>query len=71
MVWGEDCFYQPDADTKEFMDMVYAEDSPVKEILCGNLHFAWDGCITENTHEQAFSPAFEKKVGVVTVKGIE
>lgn len=69
LVWGEDCNYRPDANTKEFMDMVYAADSPVKEILCGHLHFSWDGYITENIHEHIFSPAFTKSVGVITVKG--
>lgn len=70
LVWGEDCNYQPDANTEKFMDIIYASDSPVKEILCGHLHFTWDGYITEYVHEHVFSPAFEKKIGVITVKGM-
>ena len=69
LVWGEDCNYRPDENTKKIMDMIYAKDSPVKEIVCGHLHFSWDGYITENTHEHVFSPAFSKKVGVITVRG--
>ena len=69
LVWGEDCNYQPDQNTEELMNLIYAENSPVKEILCGHLHFSWDGYITENTHEHVFSPAFTQTVGVITVKG--
>lgn len=68
-LWGENCYYQPDDNTKELMNMIYAEDSPVKEILSGHLQFSWDGYITENTHQHVFSPAFSKKVGVITVRG--
>ena len=69
LVWGKDCNYRPDENTKKLMDIIYAEDSPVKEIVCGHLHFSWDGYITENIHEHVFSPAFSKKVGVITVRG--
>ena len=50
--------------------MIYAKDSPVKEIVSGHLHFTWDGDITESTRQHVFSPAFQK-IGVITVKGAE
>lgn len=69
LVWGEGCNYTPDDNTEEFLDMLYAPDSPVKEVVCGHLHFTWDGSLTENTHQHVFSPALGKTVGVITVKG--
>ncbi len=72
LVWGlGDSYYKADGTTSEFLDMLYAEDSPVKEIVSGHLHFTWDGNITQNTHQHVFSPAFQKQIGVITVKGID
>lgn len=67
LLWGEGCAYSPDENTGALMDMIYAEDSPVKEVICGHLHFEWDGALTEGTHEHVLSPAFERKVGVITI----
>lgn len=70
LVWGRgDSYYKTDENTSEFLDILYAKDSPVKEILSGHLHFTWDGNLTENIHQHVFSPAFQKQVGVITVKG--
>lgn len=69
LIWGEDCNYNPDETTQELLDLIYAEDSPVKEIVCGHLHFSWDGSLTKNTHQHVFSPAIGKTVGIITVKG--
>lgn len=69
LVWGKDCYYQPDKNTEKLMNMIYDMNSPIKEILCGHLHFTWDGQTTDHTHEHVFSPAFEEKIGVITVKG--
>lgn len=71
LLWGKDCLYEPDHNTQEFMDMLYAHDTPVKAVLSGHLHFSWDGVLTENTHQHVFGPAFEGKIGIVTVKGTE
>ncbi len=62
------CNYNPDETTQELLDLIYAKDSPVKEIVCGHLHFSWDGSLTENTHQHV-SPAIGKTVGIITVKG--
>ena len=67
LIWGTNCTYVPDGTTQEFMDLIYAEDSPVKEVLAGHLHFTWDGQLTENTGEHIFSPAHLGNVGVVRV----
>lgn len=69
LVWGQDCTYVPDEITKEFLEMVYAENSPVKQVLSGHLHFSWDGALTRSVNEHVFAPAFQGNIGVVTVKG--
>ncbi|MBR1931363.1 MAG: hypothetical protein IJ833_07845 [Lachnospiraceae bacterium] len=69
LTWGSGCYHYPDAVTWEFLEMIYAEDSPVVEILCGHLHFTWDGWVTQTVHEHVFSPAFERCMGIITVSG--
>lgn len=68
-VWGENCAYTPDKITQEFIDLVCAEDSPVKEVLAGHLHFSWDGHLTENIGEHVFMPAYHGNIGIVKVGG--
>ena len=67
LIWGVNCTYAPDSITQEFMDLIYAEDSPVKEVLAGHLHFSWNGKLTENTGEHTFSPAYLGNIGVIKV----
>ena len=69
LIWGEGCSNAPNETTKEFLDMICAEDTPVCEILCGHLHFTWDGQVTEKVHQHVFGPAFERKLGVIRVTG--
>lgn len=69
LIWGEGCNNAPNETTKEFLNMIYAEDTPVCEILCGHLHFTWDGQVTEKVHQHVFGPAFERKLGVIWISG--
>ncbi|MBR1390065.1 MAG: hypothetical protein IJ567_01200 [Lachnospiraceae bacterium] len=69
LVWGSASSYVPNETTQEFLDLIYAEDSPVVEILCGHLHYTWDGYLTGNVREHVFSPAFQGVVGVITIDG--
>lgn len=71
LLWSStgECEYYPNSNTSALLSMVYAEDSLIKEVLCGHLHLAWDGYITENTHQHVFAPAFSRYVGVIEVKG--
>lgn len=69
LVWGLSSSYVPNETTQEFLDLVYAEESPVVEILCGHLHYTWDGYLTGNIREHVFSPAFQGVVGVITIDG--
>lgn len=67
LTWGEGCYYEPDSNTQEFLDMIYAEDTPVVEILCGHLHLTWDGPVTEQVHQHVFSAAYEGNIGIVKI----
>lgn len=69
LVWGEDTFYEPNETTQQFLEMVYAKDSPVVEVLCGHLHFSWEGYLTETVHERVADPAFTGAVELLTVTG--
>ena len=67
--WGPDTSYVPNETTQKLMDLIYAEDSPVVEVLAGHLHFTWDGMITDKIHEHVFSPAFSQNIGLITIDG--
>ncbi len=69
LTWGADCNYVPNEVTQEFLDMVYADDSLVKEVLAGHLHFSWDGALTEHADEHVFAPAINGTIGVIHVTG--
>ena len=67
-LWGKRCLYKPDNTTQEFLDMVYAEDSPVEAVLAGHLHFKYTVKLTDNITEYVMPPAFSGKITMVTVE---
>lgn len=69
LLWGEGCMYQPNELTTEFLNLIYADDTPFVEILCGHLHFTWDGYVTEKVHQHIFNAALGRNLGIVFVKG--
>ena len=69
LTWGDNCYYVADANTREFMDLIFDENSPVVEILSGHLHFTWDGYINDKVHQHVFSAAYQDAIGVVTITG--
>lgn len=69
LLWGEDCFYVPNENTAQLLELVYAKDSLVKEVFCGHLHFTWDGQLTENTHQHVFDDAASGNIGIITING--
>lgn len=68
LVWGEDCYYVPNENTAEFLELVYAPDSPVCMVLSGHLHYLWDGLITDRVRQHVFDATFRGTVGIVKVK---
>ena len=78
LIWGRNpnlTHYFPTEDTPngiatgELLDMIYAEDSPFTEVLCGHMHFTWDGQLTEKVHQHVFSAAFDRHMGIITISG--
>ncbi len=70
LLWGRagtGTFYVPNETTAAFLEMIYDDDTPVVEILCGHLHFSWDGQVSPKVHEHVFGPAMERCMGVVTI----
>ena len=60
----------PDGEASaQLLEMIYADDTPFVEILCGHLHTSWDGYVTEHVHEHVFSAAYAGNMGMVTVSG--
>ncbi len=55
--------------TAELLELIYADDTPFIEILCGHLHTTWDGYVTEHVHEHVFSAAYAGCMGIITVTG--
>ena len=68
LLWGTDCFYSPDEVPQQFLDMVFAEDSPVVAVIGAHLHFAYDDQLTEKIPQYVFDASFKGTVGVLTVK---
>lgn len=69
LTWGPNAHYVPKEATQGLMELVRAEDSPVKEVLAGHLHLTWDGYITGTIQQHVFSPAYGRYIGVINVDG--
>lgn len=72
LLWGNqgtECTYKPNETTQEFLGMIYDDQTPLCEILCGHLHFTWDGMVTERVHQHVFGPALGRSAGIITVDG--
>ena len=69
LLWGYNSEYWPDENTRQLLDLIYADDSPFVEILCGHLHFSWQGMVSPHVHQTVFSPAFSRYMGVIRVSG--
>lgn len=69
LLWGyNDEYYWPEYNMRQFLDIIYADDSPIKEVFCGHLHFSWDGYLTDSVKQHVFAPALEESYGIITVK---
>lgn len=65
---GYDCGYDLTEETKEFLDLIYNDDSPICLVLSGHLHESWSGYITDTKKEYVVDGAFKNKGIVLTVK---
>ncbi len=69
LLWGyNDEYYWPEYETRQLLDILYADDSPVVEVFCGHLHFSWDGNLTDRVKQHVFAPALDGSYGIITVE---
>lgn len=66
-IWGLGCLYYPDETTISFLNMVYEEESPVKAVLSGHLHFKYTVPLTENIMGYVFAPAFAGNIARIRI----
>lgn len=70
LTWDETgTTYTANENTKEFLNLVYAENSPVKAVLAGHLHFKHTGKINENITQYVFDASYQGKIGVLHIVG--
>lgn len=68
LLWGTDCFYNPNEVTQQFLDMVFEEESPVVAVIGAHLHFSYDDQLNEKIPQYVFDASFNGTIGVVTVQ---
>lgn len=60
--------FKPNDITRQYLDLIYSEDTAVEQVLAGHLHASWDGMISEQVPQHIFSPAFSGSIGIVRIK---
>lgn len=68
LLWGTDCFYNPNEVTQQFLDMVFEEESSVVAVIGAHLHFSYDDQLNEKIPQYVFDASFNGTIGVVTVQ---
>lgn len=70
LTWDEaGTAYIADENTKEFLNMLYAENSPVKAVIAGHLHFKNTVKLNENITQYVFDATFKGNIGILNVMG--
>lgn len=67
LYWGSDAENVPNAEMQEFLNLIYAEDSPVVYVIGAHLHAKWDGLISEKITEHIFAPCYMGNVGIINI----
>ena len=57
----------PNVVTRQYLDEIYAENTPVVKVLAGHMHAGWDGMITPQVSQHVFEPAFRGSIGIIHV----
>ena len=68
LYWAPGADKEPDTNTAAYLEMVYAEDSPVIAVLAGHLHSKWEGQVSPNAIEHIFAPCFMSNIGIVDIR---
>jgi len=67
IVWGDGCYFSPNEITTQYLDMVYAADSPVVAVIGAHLHFPVNIMLTETIPEYVFDAAFKGSIGELDI----
>ena len=67
LYWGSDAEKVPNAEMQEFLNLIYADDSPVVYVIGAHLHAKWDGLISEKITEHIFAPCYMGNVGIINI----
>lgn len=73
LLWGNkeaDC-YKPDTNTAQFLELLYAEDSPIIAVIGAHLHFAYESMLTEQIPEYIFDASYKGSIGLLEIHGEE
>ena len=68
LYWAPGAEKEPNPNTTAYLEMVYAEDSPVVAVLAGHLHAKWEGQVSPNAIEHIFAPCFMNNIGIVDIR---
>lgn len=69
LLWGEDCYYIPNKNTKKYLNMVLNEDSPVAAVISGHLHFPYTINLNKSITEYVFDASYKGTIGVIEITG--
>lgn len=69
LLWGKDCVYDPNEVTQQFLDMVYAPESPVVAVLGAHLHLPYEDKLNDRIVQYVFDASYKGMMGIVTIKG--
>ncbi len=67
LIWGNDCYYVPDQNTSQFIDLIENENSNVVAILSGHLHFPYHGKTTADIMQHVFGAAYEGNIAEIVI----
>ena len=67
LYWAPGADKEPNDITAAYIDLIYAEDSPVVAVLAGHLHAKWEGQVSPNAIEHIFAPCYAGNVGIVEI----
>lgn len=68
LYWAPGADKEPNGATAEYINLIYAEDSPVVAVLAGHLHAEWEGQVSPHAIEHIFAPCFSNNVGIVNIR---
>lgn len=69
LLWGNDCYYKPDENTQEYLQMVLSDGSPVEAVISGHLHFPYVIQLNNHTTQYVFDATYRGNIGIVTISG--